>query len=118
MAESFQELASLGRLLSDDVKKCLDELDHDPDNQFKRRAVVHFLFAFIEGQTFLKKQNARFIYENLRIGNFSEQQIAWLKNSNPTGNRSTQEEFPRGLKTRSLASLFTGVCMQCLHMRR
>ena len=85
MSDPLEELVSLGKLLIDDTRQSQDELIHDSDNQFKRRSHVHFIFACVEGYTFIKKQFALALYEKMRlnrkitIGNFSERQMAWLK---------------------------------------
>jgi hypothetical protein len=84
-----KELLDLFRVLNDDVTKSLDELGSDPNNQFKRRTVVHFFFALIEGETFRKKQWARVVYEKIGLSNFSERHIAWLKEE------TYGQKFPR-----------------------
>lgn len=89
MPELLEQLSSLGKLLFDDVMRSEDELIRNIADQFKRRAFVHFLFACIEGHTFIKKQFARVIYEKIGIGNFSERQIAWLKEE------TYEQKFPR-----------------------
>jgi hypothetical protein len=89
MSEPLKELASLGKLLIDDAMQSQDELIHDFDNQFKRRTLVHFIFACVEGYTFIKKQYARALYEKITIGNFSERQMAWLKEE------AYGQKFPR-----------------------
>src|SRR5262249_31286539 len=95
MSEPLKELASLGKLLIDDARQSQDELIQDFDNQFKRRTLVHFIFACVEGYTFIKKQFALALYEKMRlnrkitIGNFSERQMAWLKEE------AYGQKFPR-----------------------
>ena len=95
MSEPLEELASLGKLLIDDARQSQDELIHDSDNQFKRRTLVHFIFACVEGYTFIKKQYALALYEKMRLNpkltlrNFSERQMAWLKEE------AYGQKFPR-----------------------
>jgi hypothetical protein len=89
MSEFMEGLPALGQLLVDDVIQAGNELTRDPHNQFKRRTFVHFLFAHIEGFTFAKKRFARALYEKIGVGNFTERQIAWLREE------AYGQKFPR-----------------------
>jgi hypothetical protein len=49
MPQIIEEWNDLRKILTDDYKKSIHQFADDPEDEYKRRAVYHFLFAFVEG---------------------------------------------------------------------
>src|SRR5262245_6344766 len=88
----LEELVSLNSVLSKDGILALNRLKDDPNNQFQRRTFVHFLFALIEGVIFIQKRLALAIHEKFGTGNFSEDELGWLKEE---AKGHTNRQFPK-----------------------
>ena len=85
-------------ILSADIENGFAELEKDDTNQCRRRAVFHFIFAWLEGLIFMMKQ-VTLDFHKAGYGKLSEAEIAMLKEESyeidRKGNAVSQRKFLR-----------------------
>jgi hypothetical protein len=90
------EWLDLINILGDDVQIAFDEYEKDQANERKRRAVYHFMFAFVEGTIFMCKRVILEVHK-AGYGKFSRAQFAMLNEESydldRKGNAIPQKKF-------------------------